>query len=83
MNYFVTGMGFGTKAQEVFPEGGILISLPWDKIPVVIESLKEMKWVLPSYEEGREKFYQRKARVLEECLQEADLALAESRGEVI
>jgi len=83
VNYFVTGMAFGSKAKEVFPEGWILISLPWDKIPVVIQSLKEMKWVLPSYAEGREKFYQRKARVLEECLQEADLALAESRGEVI
>jgi len=30
-----------------------------------------MKWVLPSYTEGREKFYKRKARVIEESMKEA------------
>lgn len=71
VNHMVTGMSFGMKAHEVFPEGWILISIPWDWIPIITQNLKEMKWVLPSYTDGREKFYQRKARVLEECIKES------------
>jgi len=71
VNHMVTGMSFGMKAKEVFPEGWIMVSIPWDKIPVITQSLQEMKWVLPSYTEGREKFYKRKARVIEESMKEA------------
>ena len=71
MNHVVTGMAFGMKAKEVFKEGWILISIPWDWIPTIIQNLKDMKWVLPSYTDGREKFYERKNRVLQECMQES------------
>lgn len=67
VNYMVTGMSFGSKAKLVFPEGRLLISIPWDKIPMVVSSLGEMTWVLPSYTEGREKFCQREERVRGEC----------------
>jgi uncharacterized protein (DUF169 family) len=71
VNYLVTGMAFGSKAKGVFPEGWILISIPWDKIPVIIKSLEEMTWALPSYTEGPEKFSERQRRVREEALQES------------
>ena len=71
VNHIVTGMSFGMKAHEVFPEGWILISIPWDWVPVITQNLKEMKWVLPSYTDGREKFLQRKGRVIEESAKEA------------
>ncbi len=67
VNYMVTGMSFGAKAKEVFPEGWLLISIPWDKLVTVVQSLEEMKWVLPSYAEGRDKFSQREAQLREEC----------------
>lgn len=67
VNHIVTGMSFGSKAKEVFPPGLILISIPWDKIPVIVASLEEMVWELPSYREGRERFLEREARVREEC----------------
>lgn len=67
VNHLVTGMSFGSKAKEVFPSGWILISIPWDKIPVIVKSLEEMVWDLPSYLEGREKFCEREARLREEC----------------
>jgi uncharacterized protein (DUF169 family) len=70
VNYMVTGMAFGSKAKEVFPEGLLLISIPWDKIAPIVSSLEEMTWDLPSYTEGREKFMEREARVREEGLQE-------------
>ena len=71
VNYMVTGMAFGSKAKQIFPEGWILISIPWDKIPVIIKSLEEMTWLLPSYAEGREKFYEREQRVREEGRRES------------
>jgi uncharacterized protein (DUF169 family) len=67
VNYMVTGMSFGAKAKGVFPEGWLLISLPWDKMKVVLDSLKVMKWVLPSYAEGPEEFRKREARLREEA----------------
>jgi uncharacterized protein (DUF169 family) len=71
VNYFVTGMSFGSKAKEVFPEGWILISIPWDKLPVILRSLEEMTWALPSYTDGREKFMEREARYREEGVRES------------
>jgi uncharacterized protein (DUF169 family) len=71
VNYMVTGMSFGSKAKEVFPEGWILISIPWDKIPMILSNLEEMTWALPSYTEGREKFIEREARYRDEGIAES------------
>jgi len=71
VNHTVTGMSFGMKAHEVFPEGWILISIPWDRIPTIIQNLKEMKWVLPSYTDGREKFLKRKEGYIMELVQKS------------
>jgi len=64
LNYAITGLSFGMKAKEVFPEGWLLISIPYQWIPAITQNLKEMKWVLPAYAEGREKFLQREERVI-------------------
>jgi uncharacterized protein (DUF169 family) len=66
VNYTVTGLAFGMKSKEVFEEGQILISIPYHWIPVITHNLKEMKWVLPSYTEGREKFLERERANIEE-----------------
>jgi uncharacterized protein (DUF169 family) len=71
VNYMTTGTSFGMKSREVFPEGWTMISIPWDWIPIITQNLQEMRWVLPSYTDGREKFYERKAKVLEECMKES------------
>ncbi len=71
VNHMVTGMAFGSRAKEVFPPGWILISIPWDKIPVIVKNLEKMTWDLPAYTEGREKFMEREARVREEGAREA------------
>ena len=55
VNYMVTGMSYGLKAREVFPEGQILISIPWDRLPTITHNLQEMKWVLLAYT-GREQY---------------------------
>ena len=70
-NYTVTGISFGMKAKEVFPEGWMIISIPYNWIPVITRNLNRMKWVLPSYADGREKFIERKQRVLAEVAEES------------
>jgi uncharacterized protein (DUF169 family) len=72
VNYTVTGMSFGMKAHEVFPEGWILISIPWDWIPIITQNLKEMKWVLPSYTDGREKYLKRKDSLITKLVQKSE-----------
>jgi len=48
-NYSITGLGYGMKARKVFPEGLILISVPYDRLPALTANLREMKWALPAY----------------------------------
>jgi uncharacterized protein (DUF169 family) len=71
VNYMITGMSFGMKAKEIFPEGWVLISIPYQWIPTITQSLKEMKWVLPAYAEGREKFLERERRVMGGAIRES------------
>lgn len=69
VNYAVTGLAFGMKSKEVFPPGWLLISIPYQWIPTIAGNLREMKWVLPSYTEGREKFLVRERENIEELRQ--------------
>ncbi|MGA7678255.1 MAG: DUF169 domain-containing protein [Dehalococcoidia bacterium] len=66
VNYTTTGLGFGMKAKEIWPDGLMLISIPFNWIPTITQNLKEMEWVLPSYTEGREKFIKREQRYIDE-----------------
>ena len=59
LNYTVTGLGYGIRLAKLLPEGLLLISIPYDILPMLIENLREMKWVLPMTtmgEEERKKF---------------------------
>ncbi|MFH1646139.1 MAG: DUF169 domain-containing protein [Chloroflexota bacterium] len=42
LNYYVTGLGLGMQALEVFPPGLFLISVPWNLLPTMLENLEEM-----------------------------------------
>ena len=52
MNLTVTGFGFGMRARRLFPEGMILLSVPWDKLPGILKNLEDMNWVPHSYTIG-------------------------------
>ncbi len=47
VNYSITGLGYGIKNNTSLPEGMVLISIPYDAIPMLIDNLQEMDWVLP------------------------------------
>jgi uncharacterized protein (DUF169 family) len=66
LNYMVTGMAFGGRAKEIYPEGWFLMSLPYKALPNIIYGLKKMEWVPPSYAEGREKFLEREEKLFDE-----------------
>ncbi|NWF77381.1 MAG: DUF169 domain-containing protein [Chloroflexi bacterium] len=72
INYMPTGITFCAKALEPIPEGWILISIPWDWLPIITQNLKEMKWVLPSYSEGRERYLKRKESLIAKLTRKAE-----------
>ena len=56
LNYFITGMGHGMKRRELFPEGRQIISIPFDLLPSLLQTLQEMPWVLPAFESDGAEF---------------------------
>jgi uncharacterized protein (DUF169 family) len=50
LNYTLAGLGHGMKRRKLFPEGMQLLSIPFDLLPSILQTLQEMLWVLPAYE---------------------------------
>jgi len=45
INFISTGLGFGMRRRKLFPEGLQFISIPFDQLPSMLETLNEMPWV--------------------------------------
>ena len=71
VNYYITGLGFGSIGREVFEPGWVLISIPYNWLPTIAQNLKEMKWKLTAYTLGREKFMQWEKGILQELARES------------
>jgi uncharacterized protein (DUF169 family) len=50
LNYTIAGLGHGMRRRNLFPEGRQIISIPFDLLPSLLQSLQAMPWVLPAYE---------------------------------
>ncbi len=59
LNYFITGLGHGMKRRKLFPEGRQIISIPYDLLPSLLETLRQMPWVLPAYKPDGTEFVKR------------------------
>jgi uncharacterized protein (DUF169 family) len=70
LNYTITGLSSGMKSRQVLPEGLILISIPYNLIPNILENLQEMQWVLEDYIISREEHIDRANKLHEELMQE-------------
>lgn len=44
VNYMVSGMSMGMQALKVLPQGLMIISIPWPKLPMVLHNLEKMDW---------------------------------------
>ena len=70
VNYFITGMGFGSIGKEVFEPGWVLISIPYTRLTSIVQNLKEMKWVLDAYSMGKENFMKWEKGLIEQLANE-------------
>ena len=70
LNYMVTGICWGMKSLRVFPEGLILVSIPYDLLPALILNLQDMQWNPPHYTEGRDAAIKRSQQIISELIQE-------------
>jgi uncharacterized protein (DUF169 family) len=59
LNYSITGLGHGMKRRKLFPEGRQIISIPFDLLSSMLETLREMPWVLPAYKPDGMEFVKR------------------------
>ena len=59
LNYTTAGFGHGMKRRNLFPEGHQIISIPFDLLPSILQTLQEMPWVLPAYKPDGMEFVRR------------------------
>jgi uncharacterized protein (DUF169 family) len=71
INFTVTGFGFGMKARRLFPEGRILLTIPWERLSDVLKNLAGMEWVPESYTIGPEGHKKKMQRIREELTKES------------
>jgi len=70
LNFTVTGLAFGMRSRRLFPEGLILLSIPWDLLPSLITNLQDMNWVPHSYTIGREEHKKKVKKIVDTLKQE-------------
>jgi uncharacterized protein (DUF169 family) len=58
INYGISGLGFSMKARRVLPEGLVIISVPSEKLSMLMENLQEMEWEPHWFSLGRDGFCQ-------------------------
>ncbi len=64
LNYTITGLGHGMKRRKLFPEGQQLVSIPFDLLPSILQTLQDMPWVPPSCEPDGAEFVKRLCKKL-------------------
>jgi uncharacterized protein (DUF169 family) len=52
MNYITTGLGFGMRRRKLFQEGRHFMSIPFDILPSLLQTLQDMPWVPEPYKAG-------------------------------
>jgi uncharacterized protein (DUF169 family) len=50
INFITAGLGFGMRRRKLFPEGKQFISIPFDQLPQILPTLREMPWVPRAYQ---------------------------------
>ena len=56
LNYVPTGISVGMKWLNVFRDGLILMSIPYELLPTILNNLQDMPWVLPMLQADGEEF---------------------------
>jgi uncharacterized protein (DUF169 family) len=72
VNYLIPEMVHGMKGRELFAEGMILISIPYQWIPIMTHNLQEMKIHLPSHTGGKEQYLAELGKIFGELANESE-----------
>ncbi len=59
LNFITTGLGHGLKRRKLFPEGLQLVSVPYDLLSPLFQTLRDMPWVLPAYKPDGQEYVKR------------------------
>jgi uncharacterized protein (DUF169 family) len=70
LNFMMPGFSFGMRSRRLFPEGTLLVSIPWDLLPGIINNLQDMNWVPHSYTIGREEHKKKVKKIVDALKQE-------------
>ena len=70
LNFTLPCFSFGMRSRRLFPEGLLLVSIPWDLLPGMVENLQGMNWVPHSYTIGREEHKKKVKGIVEALRQE-------------
>jgi uncharacterized protein (DUF169 family) len=73
LNMMVTGLHHGMIARQLFPEGLLFLSIPYQIIPEITQNLREMEWDLPQYSGGKEAHIERMKKISNELQEEFSL----------
>jgi uncharacterized protein (DUF169 family) len=63
LNMMVTGLHHGMKARQLFPEGLLFLSIPYQLLPEITQNLEKMEWDLPQYSGGKEAHIERMKKI--------------------
>jgi uncharacterized protein (DUF169 family) len=75
-NLSISGLGYSMKARGVLPDGLLILSIPRNLLPGLLEDLNDMEWDPDWYSLGREGFI-KAVRQLEKDIKE-DLSIEEA-----
>lgn len=70
VNYIIPEMVHGMKGRVLFPEGSILISIPYQWIPIITQNLREMKMHLPSHT-SKEQYLEEFGKIIGELVRDS------------
>jgi uncharacterized protein (DUF169 family) len=71
VNYLIPEMIHGMRGRELFAEGSILISIPYQWISIITQNLREMKLHLPSHA-SKEQYLAEFGRIVGDLAQESE-----------
>jgi len=66
LNVMISGLHHGMKARNLFPEGMLFITIPYDLLPDIVNNLETMEWDLPQYSWGKDVHIQKMKQIVEE-----------------
>lgn len=70
VNFLIPEMVHGMKSRQLFPHGSVLISIPYNWLPTVVQNLKTMERELPSYH-SKERYLEEFQKILETLAKKA------------